>query len=189
MTEFIAHYAGHPYILLLILFLTPFVLEEAALVAAAGIATAGILSPVLVITPILLGIIISDWFLFGLGYLAGKSRRLRRLIGEERLAKGKRILDKKGTFAAAVTARLVPWLLLPIYVTSGIVGVSFRLFASVNALVATVHACLIFILAYEFNALLIEYFRPWTVAVAAFALIGLIISVRWLIGRRCRAKA
>jgi membrane protein DedA with SNARE-associated domain len=183
MTELVANYAGRPDVLLLILFLTPFVLEEAALLTAASVATTGILSPVLAITPILLGIIISDWFLYGIGHLAGRSLKVRRCIGEERLAKGKRILDRKGTFAAAVTARLVPWLLLPIYVASGVVGVRFRHFAPINAAVAAVHAILVFILAYEFNSLLVEYFRPWIVAVTAIAGIALIISIRWLIRR------
>ncbi len=172
-TGLLAHYSSRPAVLVAILFLAPFVLEEAAILAAAGIATAGLLSPPAAFLPLLFGIVASDWFLFGLGHLAIRIPRIRQWIGNSRLEKGRELLGR-GMLASAVTARLVPWLLPPIFIASGLLGVRFSAFALANGAVALVYTTVFFVLAFEFNSLLLERFSQWGwVGVAALA-IGLL---------------
>lgn len=185
MTDLVAHYSSQPAVLLAILFLAPFVLEEAAILAAAGIATAGLLSPLAAFLPLLLGVIASDWFLFGLGHLAIRIGRVREWIGERRLARGRRLLQGRGALAAAVTARLVPWLLPPIFVASGLLGVRFSTFALTNGAVALVYTPVLFVLVYVFNTLMIERFSQW----GWVGVIGMAVVLSGLsFGRRCWGK-
>ena len=177
MTDLVARFSADPAALMVILFLAPFVLEEAAILAVAGVTTAGLLSPPLAFFPLLLGVLASDWFLFGPGHIAANVGRVRAWVGEKRIRKGRRILSR-GTFAAAVTARLVPWLLPPIFLASGLVGVAFRTFALANGFVATVYTALVFVLAFEFNSFLVSHFREWGwIGVAAVALLLLILHM------------
>lgn len=174
MTDLVAHYSSQPSVLLAILFLAPFVLEEAAILAAAGMATAGLLPPITAFLVLLLGIVVSDWFLFGLGHLATRIGRIRGWIGGRRLTRGRELLGR-GTLAAAVTARLVPWLLPPIFVASGLFGVRFSTFALANGVVACIYTTGFFVLAYEFNAIAMERFGQWGwvgIAGLAVALLG-----------------
>ena len=176
----IARFAAQPAVLMLILFLAPFAVEEAAILAAAGLVAGGCLSPPLAFFPLLFGIFASDWFLFGLGHIAAKADRIRAWVGEGRIRKGRRLLSR-GTLAAAVTARLVPWLLPPIFLASGLVGVRFRNFVLANAVVASVYTALVFFLALEFNTFLVGHFRQWGwIGVAAMASAVLILH---LVGR------
>ena len=94
MIELISRYSSQPAILILILFFAPFVLEEAAILAAAVIATANLLSPQVAFLPLLLGIVASDWFLFCLGRLASRFGRIRAWIGGRRLAQGRELLGR-----------------------------------------------------------------------------------------------
>lgn len=175
MTGIITRFSAQPAVLMVILFLAPFVLEEAAILAAAGLATAGLLSLPLAFFPLLVGMIASDWLLFGLGRLAARIGRVRAWVGEKRIRKGRRLLSR-GTFAAAVTARLVPWLLPPIFLASGLVGVAFRTFALTNALVASVYTAVVFIVAFEFNSFLVSHFREWGwIGIAGAAILVLIL--------------
>jgi len=172
---------GHPALQLTLLFLGPYLLEEAAILAAAALAAAEELRPVTAFGAVYLGIVTSDWLLYAIGWGAGRSVRLRAWIGEDAIAHGRRLLSR-GAAAAGVTARLVPWLLFPIFVASGFLGVGFRRFAAVNAGIALVYTAVLFLALYLFNVALFDLFAGWGWLAVGVAGMVLLLAIRY--GRR-----
>lgn len=182
MEELIAAQLGNPAMLLLLLFLAPFVLEEAAIIIGAALAAAGEISAVAAFLAVASGIVISDWSLYGLGALAGRSRRIRGWIDPAQLERGHRLLDR-GAWPAALLARLIPWLLFPVFVASGFLGVRFLRFAAINAVIAMIYVTLLFVGAMGLNALLLDTLGNWAWAVVALMLLAIIVGGRRLARR------
>lgn len=178
MEALIEQYLGNPLVLALLLFLAPFVLEEAAILTGAGLAASGEMPTWLALTAISTGMVVSDWTLYALGALAGRSRRIRGWIDGDALARGRRLLDR-GAWPAGLLARLIPWLLFPIFVASGFLGVGFRRFALVNGLIAAVYILALFFGVFGLNLMLFEWLGNWAWAVLALLLVLVVVASRW----------
>jgi membrane protein DedA with SNARE-associated domain len=158
--DLIAQNLGNPLVLAALLFLATFVLEEAAILIAAGLAASGELPASLALMAIVGGVIVSDWCLYGLGAMAVRSARLARWVSSDRIEQGRRLLQRS-TFAAGLIARLVPWLLFPIFVASGFLGVGFRRFALINAGIALIYVLSLFYGAFGLSTVLIDWAGGW----------------------------
>ncbi len=150
----------NPWVLAACLFLATFVLEEAAIVLAAGLAAAGQLNAGVAVAAVTSGVIVSDWALYALGAFAGRSRRIADWVPAEQLAQGRRLLAR-GALPAGLLARLIPWMLFPIFVASGFVGIGFRRFALTNGAIGMIYVIALFFGAVEFFQLLLEWMGNW----------------------------
>lgn len=184
---YMERFLGSPALLTALLFLVPFVFDEAAILAGSALAAAGELSAATAFLALFLGIVASDWMLYGLGAAAARNRRVRGWIGEANVARGRRLLGR-GVLVSAVLARLVPWLLLPIFVASGYVGVGFLRFAAVNLPVALVSTAVLFLALYLFNVALFDVFARWGWIVVLVGVAGMIIAMQ-VVRRRYGAPA
>lgn len=182
MDALIEQHLGNPLLLAALLFLGTFVLEEAAILLAAGLAASGEMSAGLAIAAVGAGMIVSDWCLYGLGAMAGRSRRIAEWISQERLDEGRRLLHRS-TFAAGVLARLVPWLLFPIFVTSGFLRVDFRRFALLNGVIVLVYVPAVFYGAFGVYAVLMDWLGGWAWLIGAAGLLVLLWRGRALARR------
>lgn len=147
--------------------------------AGAMLASAGQLPSLAALAALYAGIVVSDWALFGLGRMAAWLPWARRRIGEKNLAHGRRLLSENIT-GALISARLVPWLLFPIFCACGFLGVSFARFALVNAAIALVYAGLLFWALLLFDSLLLSHLQGWGWAVAVLLILGLLLLKRRL---------
>lgn len=181
MEALIAQNLGNPLFLAALLFLATFVLEEAAILLAAGLAATGEMTPGLALSSVGVGMMVSDWCLYGLGALAGRSRRIAGWIPPDQLAQGRRLLQRS-TLAAALLARIVPWLLFPIFVASGFLRVGFRRFALINAAIALVYVPGVFYGAFGLYAVLIAWLGNWAWLAGA----ALLLAILW--GGRAMAR-
>ncbi len=86
----------NPWVLAAGLFLATFVLEEAAIVLAAGLAATGQLITSLALAAVGSGVIVSDWSHYALGALAGRNRRIAGWIPPERVLSEQNILRRAG---------------------------------------------------------------------------------------------
>jgi membrane protein DedA with SNARE-associated domain len=168
----------------LALFAAPFVLEEGALLAGAMLAAAGSLPAAAALGAVCLGIIVSDWALYGLGRAVALWPWLRRRIGETTIRRGQELL-RSNFLSAMVSARLIPWLLFPIFVASGYLAVGFLRFLLVNAAIAVVYACVLFLALFYLDSLLFDLIREWSWTVV----VALILGVVWLKRRAQRRVA
>lgn len=178
--------AGNPWLQAMILFLGPFVLEEAALMAGALMAAAEELPAWVALGVLYAGIVVSDWALYALGFYAGRSRRLRRFVEEENLARGKDMLHQNLT-SALFTARLIPWLLFPVLVSCGFLRVGFSRFAAISAGIALVYSSVLFWLLLAFDVLLLEYLDAWGWVVAIAMIVGIAVFSH-VKGKRQKAR-
>jgi membrane protein DedA with SNARE-associated domain len=178
LDQLFEQFLGNPVVLAVLLFVAPFVLEEAAILAGAALAAAGELPTAVAFAAVTVGMFVSDWLLYGLGAVAGRSRRIRGWIGEANLARGQGFLDR-GVVPAALLARLVPWLLFPIFVASGFLNVGFRRFALVNAAIAAIYIVVLFFGVYGVNLVLFDLLQGWGWLGVIVLFAGIILLTRW----------
>lgn len=171
MEALVEHYLGNPLVLAGLLFLATFVMEEGAVVTGAALAAAGEIGTALALAALVVGMILSDWLLYGIGALAGSSRLVRGWLGDAALTRGRRLLDR-GVVPAAMLARLLP----PVFLASGFVRVDFRRFVMVNAVVATIYTLGLFFGTYGLNLVLFDWLGNWAWLVIA----GLAVAAVWL---------
>jgi membrane protein DedA with SNARE-associated domain len=165
---------GNPLVLVVLLVLATFVLEEAAILIAAGLAAAGELPASLALAALATGIIVSDWCLYGLGALAVRSERIERWVSPARIAHGRGLLQRS-TFTAGLIARTIPWLLFPVFVASGFLGVGFLRFALINAAIALIYVLALFYGAFGLASAVIDWAGGWAWLFGA----GLLLVILW----------
>jgi len=182
MEALIEQNLGNPLLLAALLFAATFVLEEAAILLAAGLAAAGEMPPGLALASVGSGMIVSDWCLYGLGALAARNRHIAEWLSQDRLQQGRNLLHRS-TFAAGLLARIIPWLLFPIFVASGFLRVGFRRFAIINAAIALVYVVAVFYGAFGLYAVLMARLGDWAWLAGAAVLLAVLWGGRAL-GRR-----
>lgn len=175
---------GDPVLQLSLIFLGPYLLEEAAILSAAALAAGGELRAITAFAAVYLGIVTSDWLIYAIGWGAGRSARLRAWVGEKAISRGRQLLSG-GALAAGISARLVPWLLFPVFVASGFLGVRFRRFALINAGIAVVYTAILFLALYFFNVALFDMFAGWGWLAVVLAGVFLLLAI-WAGRRRYR---
>ena len=173
MDALIEQHLGNPLVLAALLFVATFVLEEAAILLAAGLAASDEMTSGLALASLCAGMMVSDWCLYGFGALAARNRRIKQWVSPDRLDQGRRLLHRS-TLAAAVLARLVPWLLFPIFVASGFLRVGFRRFAVVNAAIALIYVPTVFYGAFGLYAVLMDWLGAWAWLAGAAVLLAVL---------------
>ncbi|MFN3663405.1 DedA family protein [Yoonia sp.] len=186
MENLIADNVGNPVVLVVLLFLATFVLEEAAILIAAGLAASGELPAGLALAAIASGIIVSDWCLYGIGVMAVRNRRIARWVSPARIDLGRSLLQRN-TLVAGLIARIIPWLLFPIFVASGFLGVGFVRFALINAAIALIYVLALFYGAFGLSSVLIDWIGNWAWLFGAGVLLvmlwgGRAVARRYLVG-------
>lgn len=173
----IEQHLGNPLVLAALLFVGTFVLEEAAILLAAGLAASDEMTSGMALAALVGGMIVSDWCLYGLGALAGRSRLIGRWVSRDQLDQGRRLLHRS-TLAAGLLARGVPWLLFPIFVASGFLRVGFRRFALVNAAIALIYTPAVFYGAFGLYAVLMDWLGEWAWLAGGAALLTILWASR-----------
>ena len=133
-----------PTALVLIVVAVAQLLEDVAVLAAAALAAAGVLSWPVAVLAAWVGIVVGDLWLYGAGR-AGSG--LLDRVGPDRADRARRLLAGSD-LAALATARAVPFLRLPVYLAAGALRLPFRRFALICAALAL----------------------PWTLLLMAFGL-------------------
>lgn len=179
MEALIEQSLGNPLLLAALLFFATFVVEEVAIFVAAGLAAAGEMTTGLALASLIGGMIISDWCLYGVGALARRYQRIARWVSPQKLEQG-RVLLRRSTLVAGLLARIVPWLLAPIFMASGFLRVGFRRFALVNATIAIVYIPFLFFGAFSLYDMLQERLGPWAWVAGGAVVVGILWAVRAL---------
>jgi membrane protein DedA with SNARE-associated domain len=172
---------SNPWAIAAAIVLATFILEDVATVAAALLAADGMITPSLALTALITGIFVGDCLLYGLGAAARTRAWAKRLIGEERMAKGRAWL-KRRYVPALIGARFMPGLRLPTYTSSGFLNLPFVPFAFVAAAAGIMWTTLLFSLVFFFGVMTVEHLGAWRWWIAAaFAL--LILAAPYIVER------
>jgi len=159
------------------LFLIPFLHEDVAIFGGSLMIVEHRLPAFLALASLYAGMVSSDLLIFGLGGLARKSPRVRRLLlrpGAERLGQW---LGKHAVSMVAL-ARFVPGLTFPVYLGCGFYRVSFVRFFSTTALTAALYLPAVLFLISRFGEAVLSSlgYWSWIVAIALFTL----AAVNWI---------
>ena len=159
-----------------------FVLEDAATIGAALLATTGAISTPLALAALVTGIFAGDLGLYGLGRAARTQAWARAHIGEARIAQGRRWLDQR-LVPALVAARFIPGSRLPTYAASGFLAVPFARFAAITAGAGVVWSGAVFAIVMAFGAMAFAALGPWKWLLGA-ALVGALFALPRLVRSR-----
>jgi membrane protein DedA with SNARE-associated domain len=121
------HIGTSPLLLCAALILITFLLEDVAIVIGSALIMNGLLTPALAFAAVAFGIAAGDIALFGAGRLARRLAWLKRRIGDERLVRFSRSLDRN-LVSALLLARIMPGLRLFTYLAAGFASGRFWLF-------------------------------------------------------------
>lgn len=179
MEALIQQSLGNPLLLAVLLFFATFVMEEVAIFVAAGLAAAGEMTTGLALAALIGGMIVSDWCLYGLGAMARRHDRVARWVSPRKLEQG-RLLLRRSTLVAGLLARIVPWLLAPVFMASGFLRVGFRRFALVNATIAVVYIPFLFFGAFSLYGVLLERLGAWAWVAGGAVVLAILWGVRAL---------
>jgi len=175
---------GQLWLQLALLFAVAFVLEEGTILAAALLAAAGELPAAAAAATVLAGLTVSDWCLYGIGHLAAHVAWFRKRVDGAALQRGQRYLAGR-LVLALFAARVIPWLLFPIFIGCGFAGVGFRRFALLNLAIATLYTALLFTAGMLFGQLAFDYLEGWGWLAAAVLLLVAVLAP-YLLSRRHR---
>ncbi|MGC9369767.1 MAG: VTT domain-containing protein [Paracoccaceae bacterium] len=161
---------------MILLFLMPFLREDVAIVAGGLLVVEHRLPFSLALASLYAGIIASDFLLYGLGKLARRSARVRRLLLRPRLERiGERLSEHLA--AAMIVARIVPGLIFPVYVGCGLLGVRIRVFAPITLMTGALYLPVLLWAVIRFGEQVLSQVGYWTWIAVMVALVA--ITVGW----------
>jgi len=179
--------SAYPWGVYALVFLAPFIQEDAAVIGAASASMTGAADPFLLFAALLLGLSISDTWKYWLGRAAHAHGGLKALSGKEKvLAARERILKRLGV--TLFIARFVPGTRIPLYVASGFFKAPFPRFAAFVVGSGALYAGLMFAVFHLLGRALGEQAHVYIPAAAVLLLVSFLV-VRYLSGRRKPASA
>jgi len=159
-SAFLLSLGMNPITIAIMIFAATFVIEDAASVGAALLASMGLISVPLALGALTAGIFVGDLGLYGLGRLALTNDWARAYIGDARRADGQRWLQNR-LLPTLIAARFLPGARLPIYTASGFLKVRLALFVAIAAGASVVWTGTIFAIVSLVGAATIEMAGPW----------------------------
>lgn len=151
--------------------------EEVPIIAAGVASSVGTLEPWWAFAACLVGALLGDCVIYGIGYHFGHSLikehpRFAHLLHAEREERIERMLRKHG-LKVFFLARFMVGIRAPVYLTAGILRMSFRRFLLVDAVCATSVVGLFFWLSYAYG----DSIRRWIVTTERVATVVAIAVV------------
>ena len=158
--ELLGPFASDPFVIALAIGLFTFVLEDAATTIGALLAAMHIVPASYVLLALYTGIVLGDFGLYGLGWLAARNERARRFVSEERIRQAQQWLENH-LFSTLIGVRFAPGIRLPTYTGAGFLGVSFLKFASIVLIAAGLWTVFLFYAVYFFGQIIIDVAGTW----------------------------
>ena len=164
-------------------------IPEEVPIATAGILSAGgTMQPGLALLACLVGALLGDCVMYAIGYHFGHNLlkdhpKLARFLHADREARFERMIDQHGLKVLFV-ARFMVGVRSPVYLSAGILRISFRRFLMMDLLCATTVVGIVFGLAYFFGEPIVGMIRRAEIGLTATAVVILAIVVGWFLWRR-----
>lgn len=165
--------------------------EEVPIIAAGILSANGTLDPVIALACCLFGAIVGDSIMYWIGYHFGRGvlqdhPRWARWVTPEREAQIEEKFRQHGLKVFFV-ARFLVVLRSPVYLTAGILRVSFRRFLLIDLFCAAVVVSMFFGLTYLFGQWIVRLVRRGQIALTVVVVIAL-VCVAFYLWRRYRQK-
>ncbi|HEY5048824.1 MAG TPA: hypothetical protein VII49_12480 [Rhizomicrobium sp.] len=156
-------------------------MQEDVTTVAVGMMAADHRIPVpLALGSLVIGTILNDFMLYGLGRFAITHPRLRAWVAHEKRIPLREWLGKR-LISTVLTTQFLPGMRLPIFASCGFFALSFRRYALSVIAVVLVWSPLVFGVAYFYGVYALEWFGfwRWPIAFVALLLLGLAARSYW----------
>lgn len=164
--------------------LGPFVQEDAAVLYAAGLSAAGTLPKTAVFLTIWLGLCLSDWWKYWLGWWALKHPQGAKQARKDKvIAMGDKV--QNNLFKTLIVGRFVPLVRIPTYFACGYFTVSYPKYCIGIAVTALMYVTVVFIVVQTLGMVMGEKLK-WILPIAALTVLLVIGSIYGI--RRWRAS-
>lgn len=179
LTQTLQALAETPMLMAALIIAATFILEDAATIGAALMASAGYIEPGLALGALYSGIVLGDLGLYGIGRYAAGHPRAVRWVGEKRIARGRDWMHDR-LAPALLSARFLPGMRLPTYIASGFLKVHFFRFAMIATAATAAWTGIFFFLIFRYGSLVIEFFGEWSWIIGAVLLFNVFFLPRRL---------
>ena len=146
--NFFMAYAQNPYVLALLIILGTFILEDVAISVAALLSASAAISIETALCALIIGVIIGDFGLYGLGRWFNKSVWVQKLLKKEGAKYTEGVLRRR-QIEMTVFSRFVPGMRLPTYVSMGLFSINFKVFFYTVLIAATFWTSFLFFLFFK----------------------------------------
>lgn len=167
--------------------------EEVPIVTAGVLSAQGTLNPVAAFISCLIGALLGDCVMYGIGYRWGHSLvrehpRFARFFHAEREAKFEELIRRHG-LKVLFAARFMVGVRSPVYLTAGIMRVSFRRFLLMDLLCATAVVGLFFWLTFIFGEHLAGWLQRAEIGLTTVVVVALLAALGFFYWRRKKRLA
>ncbi|MEZ5946796.1 MAG: hypothetical protein R3C13_07840 [Hyphomonas sp.] len=168
-------FAAYSWGIYLVVFIGPFIQEDAAIVGAAAASAGGAGDPTAIFTLLLIGLVLSDVWKYWAGRYAVTHPKVRHYAEKPRvLAFKDRIFTRLGL--SLLTVRFVPGTRIPFYLAAGFFKAPFPKFIIILCSTALLYVTLAFALFHFLGMALGEEVRQWmplAVIVIVLVMVGI----------------
>ena len=164
-----------------------FILEDATTMLVGVLAADGFIGIPLSLVSLYLGIILGDFWLYGMGYLAANHKWARWFVNHERYEPIRSWLEER--FESAVfTSRFVPGMRLPTYTAAGFLKLPFKRFIPPVIVGTLIWTSLFFAAAYLFGNLTADWLGVWRWPLAIAIILAWLGFTQWRIHREAQKR-
>lgn len=164
-----------------------FILEDATTIIVGVLAADGEVAIPLALVSLYLGIILGDFWLYSMGYLAANHKWARWFVNHERYEPVRSWLEERME-AAVFTSRFVPGMRLPTYTGAGFLKLPFRRFVAPVVVGTLIWTSLFFSASYAFGNLTADILGPWRWPAAIAIILGWLALNQWRIHRAAKRR-
>lgn len=178
---------AHVWLVPLGIVIGTFILEDATTIIVGVLAADGEIGIPLALVSLYAGIILGDFWLYGMGYLAADHPWARWFVNHERYEPIRSWLEER--FEGAVfTSRFVPGMRLPTYTAAGFLKLPFRRFIPPVVIGTLIWTTLFFGAAYLFGNLTAGWLGVWRWPLAIAIILGWLGFNQWRIRRQSQKR-
>ena len=178
---------GHLWLIPIGIIVGTFILEDATTMLVGILVADGEIEWLLALISLYAGIILGDFWLYGMGYLAADHKWAKWFVNHERYEYVRTWLEERME-TAIFTSRFVPGMRLPTYTAAGFLKLPFRRFVGPVIIGTLIWTSLFFGGAYLFGDLTEEWLGPWRWPVAIGAILAWLGFNQWRIRRQYKKK-
>ena len=177
---------SYPLLVYISVFFGPFVQEDAAVFAAAGLAANGVRQTIPLFLTILAGLILSDIWKYWIGWAALKNPKARAYAEREQVVT---MSDKvrSNLIKTLLVGRFVPLARIPTYVACGYLRIPYWKFCLGIAFTAILYVAAVFTLVHFLGQIMGEQLK-WVLPILALVVLAIIGLLFWLKRRRAASK-
>lgn len=170
------------------LLILPFAHEDLAIILGGYLVVNNVMPVSLVAVSIYIGMVASDFALYGIGAAARRVPWLSRYAIDDRVRRFSATLERN-VFGVVALSRVVPGVVFVAFVACGYARVSLTRFAAASLIISAIYLPLVLYLVIEFGAVLNDWIGVWAWPLLFGAIVASSLLRKWIFSFRDTSEA